>query len=521
MRDSPRPVLCIVGAGTAGLEALLAARQRFGASIELCLIAPDREFHYRPIRPGHTLRPTAERSLQIADVTAELGADWVRDRVAAIHGADRQLLTRDGELINFDYLLLAAGVSPHRTLQQGEVWQRGNDPRFLDRIIDDAVAGTIESIAIVIPRGARWPVPAYELALVLAWRAAGARTRITLITSEEHPLAALGTEASNLILHELRDAGIHLQTGIAVVDEKWSPQTSPELVLVPERPDELPDALNGRPFDPARIRLGAGDEVKFDRLISLPAATGPAIAGVPTDACGFIAVDETFKVRGCRRIWAAGGCVAAALEHGALAAEQADAAITQIAAAIAATDGARSSAPPRLPEITGILLSGQRDQWLAQNPPGMPEPSTRCLWWPPGRAVGHLLAQRIRAADPSALLDLPAAPPGLPIRVPVALAGPDTPASFDGPVSADARAAQRRDIENRQLMAVHRREREADAELRSLGARLQSLKREQDAAIGELKEHGYLQDRHARAPRQPARTPMGHPGASPERPRSR
>lgn len=522
-RGSHRPVLCIVGAGTAGLEALLAARQRLGTSIELRLIAPDRAFSYRPIRPGPTLRPTAERSLEIADVTTELGADWVRDRVAAVHGADRQLLTRDGELVDFDYLLLAAGVTPHRTLQQGEVWQRGNDPRFFDRIIDDAVVGRIESIAIVIPRGARWPVPAYELALVLAWRAAGARTKITLITSEEHPLAALGTEASNLILHELRDAGIHLQTSIAVVDEPrdWSPQTTPELVLVPERPDELSDALNGRPFDPARIRLGAGDEVEFDRLISLPAATGPAIAGVPTDACGFIAVDETFKVRGCSRIWAAGGCVAAALEHGALAAEQADAAITQIAAAIAATDGAGSPAPSRLPEIAGILLSGQRDQWLAQNPPGTPQPSTRCLWWPPGRAVGHLLAQRICTADPSALLDLPAAPPGLPIRVPVALAGPDTPASFDGPVSADARAAQRRDIENRQLMAVHRREREADAELRSLGARLQSLKREQEATIGELKKHGYLLERDRRAPRQPVRTPLGRPGASPERPRSR
>jgi sulfide:quinone oxidoreductase len=500
--SSDRPVLCIVGAGTAGLEALLAARQRFGARVELRLIAPDREFQYRAIRPGQTFRPVPERSLQIADVTAEAGADWVTDRVAAVHGADRQLLTRDGELVDFDYLLLTAGVISHRTLHHGEVWQRGNDPRFLDRIIDDALAGEIRSIAIVIPRGARWPVPAYELALVLAWRAAGARTEINLITSEERPLATLGTEASNLVLHELRDAGIHLQTGVEVVDEPRdsSPHTSPALVLVPERPDQLPDALTGRPTDPARIRIGAGVEVEFDRLISLPAATGPAIAGVPTDACGFIAVDETFKVRDSHRIWAAGGCIAAALEHSALAAEQADAAITEIAAAIAGPHGPGSAAPSRVPELTGILLSGQRDQWLTQNPPDTPEPSTRCLWWPPGRAVGHLLAQRICAGDPSTLSDLPDAPPGLPIRVPVALAAPESASSVDGPVSADTRSAQRRDIENRQLMAVHRREREADTELRSLGARLQSLKHEQEATILELKNHGYLQDRDAYSP---------------------
>jgi hypothetical protein len=338
-------------------------------------------------------------------------------------------------------------------------------------------------------------VPAYELALVLAWRAAGARTEINLITSGEHPLATLGTDASNLVLHELRDAGIHLQTGVEVVDTPgdWSPHLSPALVLVPERPDQLPDALTGRPADPARIRIGAGVEVEFDRLISLPSATGPAIAGVCTDACGFIAVDEAFKVRDSHRIWAAGGCIAAALEHSALAAEQADAAI-----AMAGPRGPGSAAPSRVPELTGILLSGQRDQWLAQNPPDAREPSTRCLGWPPGRAVGHLLAQRICAADPSTLSDLPDAPPGLPIRVPVALAAPGSASRVDGPVSADTRSAQRRDIENRQLMAVHRREREADTELRSLGARLQSLRRRQEATIRELKEHGYLQERDGR-----------------------
>ena len=246
-------------------------------------------------------------------------------------------------------------------------------------------------------------------------------------------------------------------------------------MLVPERPDQLPDALTGRPADPARIRVGAGDEVEFDRLISLPAATGPGIAGLPTDACGFIVVDEALRVRDSRRIWVAGSCIAAGLEHSALAAAQPDAAIAQIAAAIEGT-AAPGGAASRLTELTGILLSGQREQWLAQNPPGTPEPSTRCLWWPPGRAVGHhLLARRICVADPSTLLALPDAPPGLPVRAPVALASPDSPPSVDGPVSADARAAQRRGIENRQLMAVHRREREADAELGSLGARLQSL----------------------------------------------
>ena len=45
-------------------------------------------------------------------------------------------------------------------------------------------------------------------------------------------------------------------------------------------------------------------------------------------------------------------------------------------------------------------------QWSAGRlargePAGTRQPSTRCLWWPPGRAVGHLLAPQIAAWDPA------------------------------------------------------------------------------------------------------------------------
>jgi hypothetical protein len=71
-------------------------------------------------------------------------------------------------------------------------------------------------------------------------------------------------------------------------------------------------------------------------------------------------------------------------------------------------------------------------------------------------------------------------------------------------VSADVRTARRRDIDNRQLMAVQRRKRAADAELRALSARLQMLTAHQQEAIHELQQHGYLRD-HDNAPT--SRTP--------------
>jgi hypothetical protein len=228
---------------------------------------------------------------------------------------------------------------------------------------------------------------------------------------------------------------------------------------------------------------------EFDRLISLPTLQGPDLAGVATDAAGFIEVDDGLRVCGSERVWAAGSCIAAALEHSALAAGQADAAI----AAIARVAGIGLTGASGAPELTGMLLTGQREQWLDENPPGTRQPSTRCLWWPPGRAVGRTLARRIAAWDPSVHEALPGQVGGVPIHTPIALGCDGTPSkSASAAVSPGLRAARLRDIENRQLMTIRRREENANVELHALDAKLQSLAAHQREAIRELQQHGYL-----------------------------
>jgi sulfide:quinone oxidoreductase len=271
--------VCVVGGGTAGLEALLAAREQLGPEVELRLIEPEREFRYRPMSAGSLFRPAQERVLPIADVVAQAEATWTADRAAAVHEPERSLLTRDGDAVGFDFLLLALGARSKRTLRQGHVWERGGDPSFLDQIILDAGAGKVRSVAVIVPRGARWPVPAYELALILAWAANDAR--VTLITAEERPLGALGHGATDAVAGELDAAGVEVITGVEVIDEPLSGPAPPglaELMLVPEEPVDEADALIGEPIDPARVRLGANSAAEFDRLISLPTVVGPFIA---------------------------------------------------------------------------------------------------------------------------------------------------------------------------------------------------------------------------------------------------
>lgn len=492
------PVVCVVGAGTAGLEGLLLARRQLESAADLCLIAPEREFRYRPMSPDSLFRPAKERGLAIVDIVSEAGSRWVADRAVLVDEVQRSVVTRDGETVTFDFLLLAVGARPRRALRQGYLWARGDDPVFLDQILGELAAGIVRNVAVVVPRGARWPIPAYELALVLAWTV-GTPAHITLITSEPEPLGALGAAAAETVAHELDVAGVELITGVEVIDAVGHGAARSDrvnVILVPELQTDAADALIGRPTGSARGQPHGDSTRAFDRLISLPTVDGPSIAGVATDAAGFIEVDTTLKVCGSERVWAAGACVAAGLEHSALAARQADAAIAAIAEEC--TDGVTAdlTIPSGAPELTGMLLTGQRDEWLAENPLGTREPSTRCLWWPPGRAVGQMLAQHIAAWDPSTEHALLRSRGGLLIRAPVAL-GCSLEASVTpgAPVSDDVRRARIRDIENRQLMAVRRREREADAELRALSSRLDALAAHQQQVIRELQQNGYLRGR--------------------------
>ncbi|HUY59007.1 MAG TPA: hypothetical protein VMV16_04810 [Solirubrobacteraceae bacterium] len=80
-----KPVVCVVGAGTAGLEGLLAVHEQLGDSIDLRVIAPEREFRYRAMSADSLFRPTHERGAPISEIAAEVGATCVCERVVAVH----------------------------------------------------------------------------------------------------------------------------------------------------------------------------------------------------------------------------------------------------------------------------------------------------------------------------------------------------------------------------------------------------------------------------------------------------
>jgi sulfide:quinone oxidoreductase len=472
-RPSP-PRVCVVGAGSAALEGLLSIRA-LAPEAQLSLVTQEREFCYRSMTETSLFSVGAARATSTVALAAQAEAALVADRADVVHEADRQILTRKGDLVDYDYLLLAPGARSERTLRQGEMWGPHDDPSRLAQLISDVRAGGAEATALVVPAGARWPISAYELALVLGWSAADTGARITLITAEARPLDGFGPEATESILRELRAAGIELVAGVDVADAPGERRLQP----------------------PIRLRLcdheGSDSELRCDRLIALPTDHGPRIGGVPRDGHGFVEVDERFRVCGSDRIWAAGECLATPLAHSGLASRQAHDAAADIVMSINADDGAPVISAPQEAQLTGILLIGRREQWLADNPVGTPDPSAGCLWWPPSPAVGVTMAGQIAHWDRAAHDALPGCPDGLVIQVPMPLrCGHDPHTALHDLPSAEIQAARLRDIEARQWTAVEREERQADAELNILGERLHAFGVHEQQVVHELRQHGYL-----------------------------
>jgi sulfide:quinone oxidoreductase len=101
--------IVIAGGGVAGLEGLLALHSILRDRVGLTLIAPDRDFVYRPLAVaepfglGHALRIPLTR---FAD---DVGAELVIDGVTGVDDARGRVMLGEGGTRAFDALLLAPG----------------------------------------------------------------------------------------------------------------------------------------------------------------------------------------------------------------------------------------------------------------------------------------------------------------------------------------------------------------------------------------------------------------------------
>jgi sulfide:quinone oxidoreductase len=375
------PRVLIAGGGIAGLEALLALADLAGDRIELVLAAPEPEFRYRPMAVDEpfSFEPYARRALEPA--VEEVGGRFIQAALAELRPDQQVAALGDGSEVEYAAAIVCVGARPVPAFEHALSFVvPGPQLDFAD-LLTRAREAEDRPLAFVVPSGVTWTLPLYELAMLTAKHAAerGDAVDIVLVTPESAPLAIFGPRASEAVGALLKARGIAFHGGAHAREVG-------ENVLT---------------LDPG------GEELRAAAVVALPRLEGPRIPGVPTDASGFIPIDEHARVAGADGLYAAGDGTSFPIKQGGLGTQQADAAAEHIAARF----GAELEPKPFRPVLRGKLIVGDETmsmQTEVAGGGGEGVVSPDYLWWPPHKVSGRYLAPWLAGDDTHADPEPPA-----------------------------------------------------------------------------------------------------------------
>ena len=369
-----RYTVVICGAGIAAVEGLLRLRSLTGDAIAIKVLAPNDELRYRPLAVDEPFAVRGVRRYPLWRITQSAGAEWIQDAAEAVDPDAQKVHTSGGHAVPYDALLLAVGARLVNPFEHVTVFDDANADEAYHGIVQDVEEGYTRSLALLLPEGPAWLLPAYELALMTAERAESMGEEgigINVVTPEPAPLAALGEAASSAV-SELLDRGrvrVHVNARPRVL-------RSGHVLVGPERP-----------------------ELEVGRIVALPRIAGRPLRNVPVSGDGFVPVDEFSRVPGmAEHAFAAGDATNFPIKHGGLGAQQADVA----AAGIAALAGAQVEPQPLDPVIRGVLHTGRAPLYITarlRNGEVESEVSWEPVWPPDEKVVAEELGPFLRSLD--------------------------------------------------------------------------------------------------------------------------
>jgi sulfide:quinone oxidoreductase len=401
-RAHTRPRVLIAGGGVAGLETLLALRALAGDRVDVTIVAPELRFINRSMSVDQPFKPQRVRGVRLQDTAADLGARWHRGALDRVEHEQRRGVTKDGDELPYDMLVLAVGARSDREWQSEGVlsYHDGRDGPSYRLLLHQLREGRVDKLAFVRPAGPSWPLPLYDLALLTAADCAAhgrSEVELTLVTPEEEPLGVFGSPASAAIRGLLQASRIVVHTGSYGV----------------------PGHYGWLDISPGERRL------PVDRIVTVPRLVGPRLRGVPCGREGFLHADAHGRLAGLDGVFAAGDVTAFPIKQGGLAAQQADA----VAEAIAAAVGADIDPQPFRPVLRGVLLTGGRARYLRADISGRAGDDSiiagGALWWPPNKLSGRYLSPYLSSQVGEAADVMPQGEHAIPVETPL---DPTTPA---------------------------------------------------------------------------------------------
>jgi sulfide:quinone oxidoreductase len=262
----------IAGGGVAALEAALALRALAEDRVRVELLAPEPQFWYRPLAVAEPFDLGEVRQFDLPELAAAAGATFSPGALTGVDVGGRQAQTSAGSSIPYDVLLVACGAGPTAGVPGALTFRGPADTEKIRRLLEEIVAGQVVRVAFVVPWGAVWSLPIYELALMTAAYLAEREldhVELALVTPEDEPLQLFGRAGSEAVRELLEERGIAVQTGSCPVE-----LLDGELRLVPE------------------------GTIAADRVVALPRLRGPRIDGLPQTVEGLSPSMRTARCTG-------------------------------------------------------------------------------------------------------------------------------------------------------------------------------------------------------------------------------
>jgi len=363
------PTIVIAGGGIAGLEALAALRAHLASDVRVELLEAATDLVERQRSVATPFDGAPPRRFDLSRIAADHQAHLRPDRLASVDTEAREVRTVRGDTIPYDALLVAVGAKPDVAIPGSLTFSGPRDVPAYRQLLADLRDGRASRVAFALPTAATWALPLYELALLTAEHLDARRRReagLIVVTPEHTPLEAFGERIASHIWSLLAERAIAV------------------------RADSAPLRAG-----PGGLLVAHGAPVQVERIVALPRLDGPWIAGLPHDGDGFLPTDEHGAVQGVDAVWAAGDGTAFPIKQGGLAAQQADAAASSIAAAL----GADVAAEPFRAVLRGLMLDPRGRRFLDSTRGDMPATP---LWWPPTKVVAPYLGRYLFPSPPPA-----------------------------------------------------------------------------------------------------------------------
>lgn len=355
----------IAGGGVAALETLFALGELAADRADVTVLAPESRFTYRPLTILEAFRPGVQRSYDLRELVEGAGARLLPGRLVGVDPDRRVALTQAWGRLEYDSLVVAVGARAEAAVPGATTIGGPDDVAAIRATLAGMHQGTIRRVAVVVPAGVHWSLPAYELALHLGGVIAEEElsTAVVLVTAEGAPLQIFGPDGARAAQRVLAERDVMLR-----------------------------EAAVAESVDDGRLWIELEGAIEADAVFALPRPVGIPIPGVPADESGLIPVDAHGRVVGEEDLYAAGDGTAFGVKQGGLAVQQADA----VAATIAGRAGAQAAPQPFEPILRAVLVGGRSDHYLrAELAGGAGEDSDESPWWPPSKIAGGRIAHRL------------------------------------------------------------------------------------------------------------------------------